>query len=220
MKTYRGLQVARIPCPSALKDCNPWHICCSLRKQAFQLRTLPAPPSSDAHVAPAVYAVRRCIAVQSYTNQPKRRDIMGNSKRGFASMDRERQREIASKGGRAAHQKGTAHQFTSEEARVAGRKGGEAVSRDRAHMSAIGREGGQSRGLRSRSQMDSPVTIDRTSTDRGTGDRNLDRGSQDRGLFDRGSMERSFESSRSDKEREGDRLFSSESRSERLRQER
>jgi general stress protein YciG len=44
--------------------------------------------------------------------------------RGFASMDREKQREIASKGGKAAHQKGTAHEWTSEEARTAGRKGG------------------------------------------------------------------------------------------------
>jgi uncharacterized protein len=47
------------------------------------------------------------------------------SKRGFARMDGEKQREIASKGGRAAHEKGTAHKFTPEEAREAGRKGGE-----------------------------------------------------------------------------------------------
>jgi len=72
--------------------------------------------------------------------------MANTSKRGFASMDQNKQREIASKGGRAAHAKGTAHEFTSDEARVAGRKGGEAVSRDRAHMSAIGREGGHSRG--------------------------------------------------------------------------
>ena len=74
----------------------------------------------------------------------------GKSKRGFASMDANRQREIASKGGRAAHAKGTAHEWTSDEARVAGRKGGEVVSRDRAHMAAIGREGGESRGARNR----------------------------------------------------------------------
>lgn len=49
-------------------------------------------------------------------------------KRGFASMDAEKQREIASKGGKAAHEKGTAHEFTSEEAREAGRKGGQARS--------------------------------------------------------------------------------------------
>ncbi len=68
------------------------------------------------------------------------------SNRGFASMDSSKQREIASKGGRAAHAQGRAHEFTADEARVAGRKGGEAVSRDRAHMAAIGRAGGQARG--------------------------------------------------------------------------
>lgn len=68
------------------------------------------------------------------------------SKRGFASMDPDRQREIASKGGRAAHAKGTAHEWSRDEARDAGRKGGEVVSRDRAHMAAIGREGGEARG--------------------------------------------------------------------------
>jgi uncharacterized protein len=46
-------------------------------------------------------------------------------RRGFASMTPEKQREIASKGGRAAHQKGTAHEWTSDEARSAGRKGGQ-----------------------------------------------------------------------------------------------
>ena len=51
---------------------------------------------------------------------------MSTRLRGFASMDPEKQREIARKGGRAAHAKGTAHEWTSEEARVAGRKGGEA----------------------------------------------------------------------------------------------
>lgn len=48
----------------------------------------------------------------------------GTSKRGFASMDPEKQREIARKGGQASHEKGTAHEFTPEEAREAGRKGG------------------------------------------------------------------------------------------------
>ena len=63
--------------------------------------------------------------------------------RGFAAMDPKLVSELAKRGGKAAHRAGTAHQFTSEEARVAGRKGGEAVSRDRAHMAAIGRAGGQ-----------------------------------------------------------------------------
>ena len=49
---------------------------------------------------------------------------MGIKERGFASMDRQRRREIASKGGRAAHEKGTAHEWTSDEAREAGRRGG------------------------------------------------------------------------------------------------
>ncbi|HUF26460.1 MAG TPA: KGG domain-containing protein [Gemmatimonadaceae bacterium] len=70
----------------------------------------------------------------------------GKSRRGFASMDPQRQREIASKGGRAAHAKGTAHEFDSDEARRAGRKGGEVVSRNRDHMAEIGRRGGEARG--------------------------------------------------------------------------
>jgi general stress protein YciG len=51
--------------------------------------------------------------------------MAGTSRRGFASMDAEKRRAIASKGGKAAHQKGTAHRFTPEEARAAGRKGGQ-----------------------------------------------------------------------------------------------
>src|SRR5260370_1027275 len=47
-----------------------------------------------------------------------------NKERGFAAMDAEKQRAIASKGGRAAHERGTAHEFTPDEARLAGRKGG------------------------------------------------------------------------------------------------
>ena len=54
---------------------------------------------------------------------------MAKEDRGFASMDRSKQRDIASKGGKAAHQKGTAHEWTSEEAREAGRKGGMASHR-------------------------------------------------------------------------------------------
>jgi uncharacterized protein len=91
-----------------------------------------------------------------------------SGKRGFGSMDEAKQREIASKGGQAAHQKGSAHEFSpeearsagskggkaahekgsahefsSEEARAAGRKGGDASSQDRTRMAAIGREGGR-----------------------------------------------------------------------------
>src|SRR5512140_2482226 len=67
----------------------------------------------------------------------------GSSNRGFASMDPQRQREIASEGGRAAHEKGTAHEFTSEEAREAGRKGGMARSANRRKAMESG-SGGQS----------------------------------------------------------------------------
>src|SRR5213594_1740157 len=70
--------------------------------------------------------------------------------RGFASMDTHRQREIARKGGRAAHEKGKAHEFTSDEARAAGREGGEKVSLNRRHMAEIGRRGGRSSAQRRR----------------------------------------------------------------------
>ena len=53
---------------------------------------------------------------------------MSKRNRGFAAMTPEQRKAIAQKGGRAAHEKGTAHEWTSEEARVAGRKGGRASS--------------------------------------------------------------------------------------------
>ncbi len=65
-------------------------------------------------------------------------------------MDAHRQREIARKGGRAAHEKGKAHEFTPDEARAAGRKGGEKVSVNRKHMAEIGRRGGRSSAQRRR----------------------------------------------------------------------
>jgi len=64
---------------------------------------------------------------------------------GFAAMDPRRLREIAREGGLAAHAEGKAHQFTSEEARRAGKKGGRSVSRDRKYMAEIGRRGGRAR---------------------------------------------------------------------------
>lgn len=72
----------------------------------------------------------------------------GTSNRGFAAMDREKQKRIASEGGRAAHRQGVAHEWSRDEAREAGRKGGQIVSRNREHMSEIGRKGGQSSGQR------------------------------------------------------------------------
>lgn len=65
-------------------------------------------------------------------------------------MDPDKQRAIASKGGKAAHAQGRAHEFTPEEARVAGSKGGESVSRNPEHMATIGRLGGLAKGRRQR----------------------------------------------------------------------
>ncbi len=60
-------------------------------------------------------------------------------------MEPEKQRELAKRGGLAAHEQGRAHTFSSEEAREAGRKGGRTVAKDRQHMSEIGRAGGRAR---------------------------------------------------------------------------
>ena len=60
------------------------------------------------------------------------------SSRGFAAMSPERQKQIASEGGRAAHKLGVAHEWNSDEARKAGKKGGQIVSQNREHMSEIG----------------------------------------------------------------------------------
>lgn len=67
----------------------------------------------------------------------------GTARRGFASLNSEERKNISSKGGHAAHQKGTAHKFTSEEAKLAGRKGGEKTSQNRAYMAEIGKKGGE-----------------------------------------------------------------------------
>ena len=64
-------------------------------------------------------------------------------RRGFAALDAETRRRIASRGGKAAHDKGRAHEFSGEEARQAGKKGGERVSTNREHMAEIGRRGGE-----------------------------------------------------------------------------
>lgn len=75
-------------------------------------------------------------------------DRKRTANRGFAAMDREKQKRIASEGGRAAHRQGVAHEWSRDEAREAGRKGGQIVSQNREHMSEIGRKGGQSSGQR------------------------------------------------------------------------
>ncbi len=76
------------------------------------------------------------------------------SARGFASMDPTKQRAIASKGGKAAHAQGRAHEFSPDEARKAGRVGGEVVSENRAHMAEIGRKGGLARGRNKKKEQD------------------------------------------------------------------
>lgn len=65
------------------------------------------------------------MAVRRGTSREGIVEPVRKERRGFASMSPEKQREIASKGGRAAHEKGTAHEWTPDEARAAGRKGGQ-----------------------------------------------------------------------------------------------
>ena len=88
--------------------------------------------------------------------------MSGKNRRGFALMSPDRQREIARKGGKAAHEKGTAHEFTADEAREAGRKGGQVVSRHREHMVEIGRSGGRARRRKPAEQLGPPVGVGMT----------------------------------------------------------
>jgi len=83
------------------------------------------------------------------TQVPHRKST-SHRRTGFARLDPATVREVASKGGRAAHAQGRAHEFTPETAAIAGKKGGENVSRDREHMAAIGREGAHARAAKSR----------------------------------------------------------------------
>lgn len=66
-------------------------------------------------------AVKKETEAPSSTPEPR-----AKQRRGFAAMDPAKQREIAQKGGRASHERGTGHEWNSESARVAGRKGGNA----------------------------------------------------------------------------------------------
>ena len=89
----------------------------------------PAEPNTSPYVVRGQAGQQRELTMNEAVKgrEPGERPEPGARKerRGFASMSPEKQREIASKGGRAAHQKGTAHEWTSEEARSAGRKGGQ-----------------------------------------------------------------------------------------------
>lgn len=87
--------------------------------------------------------LKKITMVENRENQQESRGRSSN--RGFASMDPQKQREIASAGGRAAHRQGVAHEWTSEEARAAGRKGGQnsrggGRSRNRSENEESGRE--------------------------------------------------------------------------------
>jgi general stress protein YciG len=105
------------------------------------------------------------LSLRSLTKKKCHTDVVGHvhgglvvhtgerkERRGFASMSPEKQREIASKGGRAAHEKGTAHEWTADEARNAGRKGGQ-VSR-----------GGRGRLMTPDSDTGAPAAADGIST--------------------------------------------------------
>jgi general stress protein YciG len=89
-------------------------------------------PTSAVSFSIRVVLLTQAKAMEQENNNE--RGTKSGSGRGFASMDEERVREIASRGGKAAHAKGTAHEFTSDEAREAGRKGGKA----RANRSVMG----------------------------------------------------------------------------------
>jgi general stress protein YciG len=80
---------------------------------------------------------------QQGMNQESGNQENSGSGRGLASADQETRERVASIGGKAAHEQGTAHEWDSNEAREAGRKGGESVSQDKEHMSEIGRKGGE-----------------------------------------------------------------------------
>jgi general stress protein YciG len=85
--------------------------------------TPPVPPA-DGPTSPSTTTT---TAESSPVDVPRKK-----CRRGFASMNPEKQKAIAASGGRAAHARGTAHEFTTEEARAAGRRGGEAARHTRA----------------------------------------------------------------------------------------
>jgi len=91
------------------------------------------------------------------TDTPRDMPFTPKYKRGFAILPQERRKEIARQGGRISHARGRAHEFTRDEAREAGRKGGRAVSGNRQHMAMIGRQGGRASQVRRREQANRAV---------------------------------------------------------------
>jgi general stress protein YciG len=117
-------------------------------------RPYPFTESTDGE-SKGIAATEELVPRPDASNPSKERKMANDntSNRGFGSMDPEKQREIAAQGGRAAHEKGTAHEFSSEEAREAGRKGGQvAHERGTAHefdsqeAREAGSKGGQASG--------------------------------------------------------------------------
>lgn len=117
---------------------------------------------------------------------------MAKEDRGFASMDRAKQREIASKGGKAAHQKGTAHEWTSEEARDAGRKGGIASHQRRREQS-----GGSTDESAVGSTDDRAIALDRSASRSSGFGSSVPGGSMDRESYSSSSSDRSGSSASS-----------------------
>jgi general stress protein YciG len=126
----------------------PWHHS-PLLKSTNEIKIPGVVPENPDHPGEKTTLANRRLTMTSDRDRHSSDRSGGESKRGFASMDEGKQREIASQGGKAAHQKGTAHEFTSEEAREAGRKGGQAAHEkgtahefDSEEARAAGRKGG------------------------------------------------------------------------------
>ena len=103
-------------------------------------------PEPESPVEPSTEPVHHTVAEEDLV--PESGSSSENAKpkgRGFASISRERRREIASLGGKASHAKGTGHEFSSQEAMKAGHLGGTKISKNREHMSALGKRGGTRR---------------------------------------------------------------------------
>ena len=110
---------------------------------------------SNAFLQPDVDSVEswESVIMATQNNQSNSNSGGNTSNRGFASMDQDKQREIAAQGGRASHEQGTGHEFNSQEAREAGSKGGQAAhASGNAHEFSseeareAGRKGGQASG--------------------------------------------------------------------------
>lgn len=99
------------------------------------------PSEPTAHSEPAGHSEPTAHAEPAAHSPPKPK-----AHRGFAAMNREAHRLLASAGGKSAHAYGLAHRFTPEQAREAGKKGGAKTAEDRAHMAEIGRKGGIAKG--------------------------------------------------------------------------